>query len=309
MAIQHELSWSASRAGTFQSCPRKYYLDYYGSWLGWQQGGDPARRQAWVLKKMTRMPMLAGQIVHEAIEEWFIAKREGRAQPSRPELIDGAVQRLRDDYQVSKQGKWRRRPAKMCHLAEHHYQEERIEEASGAAGTYGTQYKERIVASLEAFLDMPELAPAREADPSTWLACEDMTTFDFQGTRVFAIPDFAYRAEDGSVHIWDWKTGTPRAADEFQLQVYAGYAREKWNADPEQVVGFDAYLPTREIVRVEPGAAGMDAALERIAESIKEMTAVHFNADREDGDPDKFPMIEQGSECSSCNYRELCDRA
>ena len=308
MAIQHELSWSASRAGTFVACPRKYYLDYYGSWLGWQQGGDPARRRAWLLKKMTRMPMLAGQIVHEAIEAWFIAKREGRPQPSRQEFIDTAVGALREHYQVSKQGKWRRRPAKMCHLAEHHYQEERIDEASGAAATYGARYKERIIASLESFLDMPELAPVREADPSTWLACEDMTTFDFEGTKVFAVPDFAYRAEDGSVHIWDWKTGSPREADEFQLQVYAGYARDKWGADPDKVIGFDAYLTTREVVRVEPGAAGLDAAFVRIAESLAEMKLLHFNADFDDGDPQAFPLIEPGFECSSCNYRELCDR-
>lgn len=309
MEILHELSWSASRANTFSACSRKYYLDYYGSWLGWKAGGDPARRQAWLLKKMTRMPMLAGQIVHEAIEDWLIAKREGRPQPSREDFIENAVGELRRGYTISKQGKWRQRPAKMTHLAEHHYQEACINESSGEAAFYGTRYKERIVSSLTSFLDMPELAPAREADPSTWLACEDMTTFDFQGTKVYAIPDFAYRTPDGFVHIWDWKTGSPRPADEFQLQVYAGYARDKWGADPEKVIGFDAYLGTREIVRVEPGAAGMDAAFVKIEESLAEMKAVHFNADRDAGDPEQFPRIEPGRECSSCNYRELCDRS
>ena len=307
--IAHELSWSASRASTLASCPRRYYWDYYGSWLGWDAGGDPKRRQAWLLKKMTRMPMLAGQIVHDAIQQWFERKRDAGAPPERETFVESAVSELRRHYKDSRDGKWRRRPAKITHLAEHHYEEPRIDEGTGEAARYGALYRDRIVESLSAFLEMPELADVRESDPATWLACEDMSTFDVEGVKVDAVPDVAFRDDAGVVHIWDWKTGSPRDADRFQLEVYAGYARDFWDADPERVVGYDAYLRDRTVTEVRPGAAGLDQAYRRILESLGEMRAAHFDAGETAGDPEAFPMVEDARPCSSCNYRELCDRA
>ncbi|MBL6721018.1 MAG: PD-(D/E)XK nuclease family protein [Planctomycetes bacterium] len=306
--IAHELSWSASRASTLASCPRRYYWDYYGSWLGWDASGDPERRQAWLLKKMTRMPMLAGQIVHDAIQRWFELRRSGGEPPEREAFIAAAVAELRRHYKDSRDGKWRQRPAKITHLAEHHYAEPRIDEGTGEAATYGATYRDRIVESLTAFLEMPELEEVRSSDPGSWLACEDMSTFDVEGVKVYAVPDFAWRDAEGVVHIWDWKTGSPRDADRFQLEVYAGYARDFWDADPERVVGYDAYLRDRRVVEVRPGSAGLEQAYRRILESLAEMRASHFDAGETAGDPEQFPRVEDARPCASCNYRELCGR-
>lgn len=308
-AIPHELSWSASRAQTLASCPRRYYWDYYGSWLGWEKGGDALRRDAWILKKMTRMPMLAGTLVHDSIQAWFESRRRSGRTPEAEPWKEDAVRRLREGYLESRTGAWRARPAKRVHLAEHEYEEDRISEETGAAAEYGGRYRDRITTCLTAFLEMQELEPARSADPESWLACEDMTTFELEGTKVYAIPDFAYRDEAGAVHIWDWKTGTPRDADRFQLEVYAAYARDFWGADPDQVIGYDAYLLDRKVVEVRPGHAGLERAEARILESLAEMRAQHFDAGESAGDPEAFPMVEAGRECEMCNYRALCGRA
>ena len=71
MALVHELSWSASRARMFQKCRRRYYLQYYLAWKGWDRQASDERQRAYLLKKMTRMPMLAGDALHRALEEWF----------------------------------------------------------------------------------------------------------------------------------------------------------------------------------------------------------------------------------------------
>lgn len=316
MAIVHELSWSTSRARTFATCRRRYYHDYYLSWLGWGRGAEPERRRAYLLKKMTRMPMLAGDIVHRAIAEYYARRDQGLGWTAE-EAVAWSVQELRRGYKESRDGGWKARPAKSVRLAEHHYGEDRIDESTGAAGEYGKRYVDRITACLRTFFDDPELAAARDSEPGDWLACEDMSTFELFDTKIFAVPDFAYweadrsAGEKGSCRIVDWKTGRPRDADRFQLEVYAFYAREKWGIDPHNTTAADVYLLDGEVAEVHVDDETLDRTLDRMEQSIGEMRAVHFDADRGTGDPDDFPMIDEhdgARECASCNYRELCGR-
>ncbi len=313
MAIVHELSWSTSRARTFATCRRRYYNDYYLSWLGWGRNADPERRQAYLLKKMTRLPMFAGDIVHRAIVEYFARRDQGLGWTAE-EATAWGVAELRRGYKESRDGGWKARPAKSVRLAEHHYEEERIDEASGAAGDYGKRYVERISACLQAFFELPAITAARDAEPGDWLACEEMSTFELFDTKIFAIPDFAFLDPSGEpepvVRIVDWKTGRPSDADRFQLEVYAFYARERWGVDPSRTKPVDVYLESGELAEVEVNEASLEETLARIEMSLSEMKAVHFDADRSKGDPEDFPMVPEGDarECGTCNYRELCGR-
>ena len=319
MAIVHELSWSTSRARTFDSCRRKYYYDYYLSWLGWGRNADPERRRAYLLKKMTRLPMFAGDIVHRAIAEYYSRKDQG-VNWTVDEAKAWAVTELRRGYKESRDGGWKAKPAKSIRLAEHHYGERRIDEPSGEAGRYGKRYVDRITACLDTFFGAAELEECRTVEPRDWLACEEMSTFELFGTKIFAIPDFAFidRARSGegegatAVRIVDWKTGAPREADRFQLEVYAFYARGKWSVDPLLTTATDVYLGDGSLVDVEVTEQGLEGTLGRIETSLVEMKKVHFDADRSKGDAEAFPMVAESDApqaCSSCGYRELCDRA
>ncbi|MFT7677760.1 MAG: hypothetical protein ACI8QC_001745 [Planctomycetota bacterium] len=311
MAIVHELSWSSSRDGNFQECRRRYYVDYYLSWLGWGKGAPKARQNAYLLKKMTRMPMLAGDLVHQAIQRYIEAKREGQ-------LIDlatsqaWAVGELRAAYKTSRDGGWRMRPSKLTHFAEHHYEEACIDEKTAAAGEYGGRYKQRIEQCLANFYESPKLAAVRNAQPASFLACEDLSTFPLFETKVYAVPDFAFRADDGSVQVYDWKTGRENERDRFQLAVYTEYAVAQWGARPEDVHCMDVYLGDGKIVEQTFDAQQRADLRERIETSISGMRAVHFDADRGVGDPEAFPKVDADSAgaraCGTCNYRELCDR-
>ncbi|MGM0576723.1 MAG: RecB family exonuclease [Myxococcota bacterium] len=314
MAIRHELSWSASRAKTFDACRRQYYYTYYLSWGGWKRSAPEVRQRAWVLKKMTRMPMLSGSIVHEALEGWLRGRMEGRTAEA-GDVVTWAERELRTRYRVSRDGEWRRRPARLTHLAEHHYGEPRIDEASGAAADYGKTHLERIRRCLEGFFEARDerLAAVHDAHPSEYVAVEDMSTFDVAGTRVFAVPDFAVRDADGLVHIYDWKTGRPREADAFQLAGYALYATRHWGVDAEQVRCHAAYLGDGDVRSDAFTASDLHEAEQAIVASIGEMAPLHFDADRHAGDRADFPMIPEDSParraCGRCNFRELCDRA
>lgn len=312
MVLAHELSWSTSRARTFDACPRRYYFDYYLSWLGWERDAPPERRKAYLLKKMTRLPILAGDLVHQAIAEYFRCRDQGH-EYTLEEARTFAVQGLRQKYKESRDGAWKAKPAKLCRLAEHHYAEPIIDEATGAAGDYGKRFVARMEQCLTTFFTSPALADVRASQPGTWLACEELSTFELFESKVYAVPDFAYRAPDGRVHILDWKTGRPRPEDRFQLDVYALYAREKWGAAPEEIVAEDVYLELGERHEATFTAASLAATMERIQATLAPMRSSHFDAARGVGDAGRFPALEAGTpaaaECRGCNYRELCGRA
>ncbi len=320
MAFEHELSWSVSRSGTFASCKRRYYNDYYFSWDGWSRDSPKERTVAWRLKKMTRMPMLTGDVLHQAIAEYFDRRSEGRDM-TEDELVGFAVKLLRKGYRESRDGEglWRSRPGQSVHLAEHHYAEPNVDESTSAAGDYGKRYVERLQAGGKYFMTSPDLAALRELAPEELVCVEgrapgarhvkDLPTIDLFGTKVFAIPDFAFKKGD-EYYVYDWKSGSPREQDEFQLAVYTLYAMETWGVRPEQVTCVDAYLTTGELKSMRHTEEELQPILARIEASLSEMRAVHFDAGQSAGDPAAFPMVDEGSrECGQCNYRELCGRA
>ncbi len=311
MAVRHELSWSTTRAASWQACPRRYYYDYYLSWGGWDERAKEARRRAWLLKKMTRLPMLAGDALHRALARWFEGKQQGHL-AGEQEIIDHALALLRTGYKDSRDGKWKLRPAKLTRLAEHHYRESVIDETTTAAADYGKRFVERIRSAVTAFFSDPRLAGVRTAEPRDWLACEEMGTFDLEGTKVYAVPDFAHQAADRSVHIWDWKTGRPRPEDRLQLAVYTLYAEAVWGVDPDSVTCVDAYLGEGELAFEHFPRSELETIRGTIVDSLAAMRTLHFDASLEEGDPERFPMLTPGEsatrECGSCNYRELCGR-
>ncbi len=313
--IVHEFSWSVSRAGNFAACRRRYYFDYYLSWRGWERQAPEQRKRAYLLKKMTRMPMWAGDCLHQALEHWF-KERQGGRDLSAQEVCRFAVNKFREGYVQSRDGEWRKRPAKLTHLAEHHYKEERIDEESGRAGEYGKRYVERIESAVKAFFGMPELERVRRVAKGDALAFEEMGTIELCGEKVYAIPDFALREpnEGGDlVWIYDWKTGQPRPQDEFQLMLYVHYGKETWGADPMRVRTVDAYLPQQQVIERSFSPDELAQCMARVEGSMVEMRAIHFNADDGTGDAEAFPKIPLDSPearaCSMCNYRELCERS
>ena len=99
--------------------------------MGWDRNASDDRKRAYMLKKMTSMPMLAGDALHRALEEWFQARESGR-EFTPEEVEQSALAILRRGYKDSRDGNWRRK-SKLVHLTEHHYEDSRVDEASGRA--------------------------------------------------------------------------------------------------------------------------------------------------------------------------------
>ena len=93
--ISNELTWSASRASMFQSCPRKYYYNYYGSWGGWDKKADEKTKLLYVLKNVKPMILWAGSIVHDTIKESLLAFMATGRRPDAATLQQNATLKMR----------------------------------------------------------------------------------------------------------------------------------------------------------------------------------------------------------------------
>ena len=298
--LKCELSWSASRAREFERCRREYWYSRYASWGWWQEKPRGPRYEVMVHKNLTSLPAFAGDCVHRAIARWFELRRSG-TQMSAEELFEEARELFRDGWRQSAGDGWQARPNKSVHLEEHHYGQPPGKEAT-------ERVRDLLERCARSFSELAELAGVRASHPDSWRAVESLDTYRFLGTKVYAVPDFAYE-DSGNLHIWDWKTGRPREEDAFQLQTYALYACEKWSADPESIVLHAAYLGEGSVKTAPVDIEALSQAQDRMSASVREMMDVHY-------DPDEDPVVMEHwaptgapDGCPRCRFRAVCDAA
>lgn len=298
--LKCELSWSASRAREFERCKREYWYARYCSWGWWTEDPPAERYAAMVHKNLTSLAALAGSCVHEAVATWFRRRAEGYRMDAQ-EIFEEARERFRQGWRQSQGGDWKARPNKRVHLEEHHYGLPLGEAETGAA-------RATLEASARNFVGLPQLAPVRDGDPESWLAVEAMDTYVFLGTKVYAVPDFAFQ-EDGRIHIYDWKTGRPREEDRFQLLTYALYACEKWSADPEAIHLHAAYLREGRVQSFPVEIDELSAAQDRMSESVRAMMEVHYDPDEDAFVESHWPADGAPAACPRCRFRGICPEA
>lgn len=298
--FQCELSWSASQAKEFERCRRENWYGRYASWGWWTEKPRGEKYDIMVHKCLTSLPAYAGDCMHRAIERWFQLKQGGTTMTAK-ELYEEAVDLFREGWRESSSGNWKARPNKSTHLLEHHYEVPIPKERTEAA-------RALLERSANYFMNAPELAPVREAHPDHWRSLETMDTYQFLGTKIYAVPDFAY-AEGDRVHIWDWKTGKPREADIFQLHTYALYACEKWSVDPENIVLYAAYLGEEKIQPIPVDLNQLSQAQDEMSSSLREMMDVHYDPDVDDLVMENWPASPEARKCGWCRFRALCPDA
>jgi CRISPR/Cas system-associated exonuclease Cas4 (RecB family) len=294
---KNELSWSASRANEFNRCRREYHYGRYQSWGWWTERPRGLKHRTMTLKNLTSVPALAGTCVHDGIELWFRLKRAGEILTT-AELTEKTKEMFRQGWMESSSGEWQKAPNKAVHLVEHHRNATPSAEENQAT-------KELIERSIAYFMESEECRPTREADPTTWKSLETMDTYLFQGTKIYAIPDFAYEV-DGVTHIWDWKTGKERESDMFQLHSYALYAAAKWGIDPTTAVLHAAYLNLEKVVTKEAGSGTLNSVEATMKDSIAEMRELHYDPDVEGTDPLNWPKTPDTYKCKWCRFKDIC---
>jgi hypothetical protein len=297
--VGNEFSWSVSRHDTFQTCRRRYFFSYYAA-----QDDLEIHR----LKKLSALPMWAGSVVHETIEELLKTRDTMPSEAEQQAIVHAAVHgRLLSDWRQSEAGPAMEPGAEgergtlHFRLFEHEYATPvDAEDKKIVVGT--------VMRSLRNFFKSPVLAEALAVGRSQWLTVEDLVSFDVAGVPVFLRMDMAFRDAQGRVVIVDWKTGRGEGRfSEVQLAGYALYAaRQGWVKNAEEIQTELAYLAIPRYVRRSVDARKLDHARAFIEKSASRMKALLADPVLNLGRLEDFAMIDRPSVCRRCNFRRLC---
>ncbi len=283
----HDFSWSVSRHDTFATCRRKYFYSYYAA----QE--DPEIQR---LKKLSALPLWAGSVVHETIEELLKTREEVPSPDEQAAIVRAAVHdRMLGNWKESEAGSLRFR------LFEHEYQVSvDPEDKKIVVGI--------VMRSLRNFFKSETLREAYAAGRARWLTVEDLVTFEVGGVSVYVRMDLAYRDPQGRVVIVDWKTGRGEGRfSEVQLAGYALYAAERgWVQEPEEIRTELAYLAIPRYVRRSVDRKTLDRARSFIEKSAGNMKSLLLDPVANLARLEDFPMIDRPRLCRRCNYRRLC---
>jgi hypothetical protein len=283
----------------FEDCRRKYFYHYYGAWGGWEASAAPDTRRLYVLKQLTSRQGWAGRVVHEAIEMALRVLHAGRDLPE-SWLLDETLRRMRQEWRFSRDGRYRDTPKGPLALFEHEY-------AVPVADRTWQVLRDHVFRCLRNFQRLPLVAEIRQTPRERWILIEDVRAFAFEGTPVYAAPDFGYWTTGDRLALVDWKTGSPDPEDTaVQLGCYALYAKDILDVEPAQVDLLEVNL--REgAVAVHPWDAGrVEAIRERLRLSIRAMKAWLRDPAANLAVMDDFERTEDVRICRWCNFRAVC---
>lgn len=294
--LKNEFSWSKSRHGKLEECARAYYYHYYGSWGGWERGAAALTKELYTLKKLTTRKAWAGSVVHDAIAEVLAEIQAGRT-PEPARTRNAVLERMRREFRESRAQDYRRRKA--FGLQEHEYAEDVAPEEWKANA-------DAVDACLAAFFSSRFPKVAAELSEAQWLPIDELGSFPFEGTKIYAAPDFAYRTAEGGAVVVDWKTGLARQSDHEQLLGYALFAEAVWGVPAARVTGLVVYLPAMDEQQVKIDPAELQSFQGRMRASIEGMRGRLEDPAQNRAAIEQFPQTQSEEACARCVFRRPC---
>jgi CRISPR/Cas system-associated exonuclease Cas4 (RecB family) len=297
--LKNEFSWSKTRDETFQTCPRRYYFQYYGSWGGWDATAPERTRHLYVLKQLVTRHIWVGSVVHDCIERSLKNLSRGIDVLSPEKIIQTTIAGMRDDFRSSRNKNYWKRP-KTCAFFEHEYDlpvsaEEWKQAAANVRECLHNFYTSELFATLRSL-------PRRD-----WLEIEELDKFPLDETQVWAKIDCSYRDGDGA-RIIDWKTGrSMREENTLQLVCYALYGHQKWGVPLESIATTECYLLPMRTNDYRVSQGDVEDARAYIRGSVADMHSLL--ADVTNNEPlaeAAFEKTDSEGTCRRCNFLRLC---
>lgn len=304
--LTNDFSWSKSRHEKFSECLRAYYLHYYRSWGGWDQKAPPDVRELYLLKKLNNRYTWAGGVVHDVIKQALQALRFGRP-VDKDKAIAKAHRLMQDDYRHSAARAYRtqKHRKEFSGLVEHEYD-------VPVAPEEWKQNWETVKTALDWFFASHWMQTAASLRREQWLEVDEgfeYSSFEVDGVKVFAIPDFAYVDGQGRPVVVDWKTGRARDGYDDQVLGYSLYLSVRYGFPVDRVRAALVYLNDGIEQEVAVDAEAIEAFKGRMRDSVERMRSLLADRGQNVPHPEAyFPMTEQAATCARCVFRRVCGR-
>ncbi|UCD16031.1 MAG: PD-(D/E)XK nuclease family protein [Candidatus Omnitrophota bacterium] len=294
--LKNQLTWSFSRAKLFADCRRAYFYHYYASWGGWDIRTDEFSRRAYILKNIQGIDAWVGDIVHGIIK-WILENRIAKREVSFKEASAMAKRKLLETWEQSRSKAWMKNVKANLNLFEHYYKRELSREELAVK-------LQKVISSLRGVYQCGVLDLVSSLPKESILAIDKIDSFEFEGIKMFAIPDFAIYNKE--YVLYDWKTGQPQEQDILQLSCYVLYAVNKWKTLPHQIKIVPVYLAqgTGSPEPVQPQS--LDRVKEYIRDSVSQMKSALLDVGENKIDVGQCPRTEHQWRCKNCKFQEIC---
>lgn len=267
--------WSFSKHRLWNECRRQYWYRYIGTAMRTSDDVDVARLKA--MRGLTPRAALEGMLVHDAIEKQMDQFANGTSVSE-----DMAAKHL-----VSEMTKFTGAPGQK--IIEFHNGVEQPDDyfervQDGGIGKLGTFF-----AKIWPRIEGSEHLRHEKFD--------EVTVGDVVATVKV---DLACRTADGTIVVYDWKTGreNPAYESELQLGAYVLWASRYYGTAPVKVRSELAYLATGNVRRHEFSDKQLDRVGRLIVSDFKRM-----NRSYEMG---AFPPDPGLWKCQGCRFATVC---
>jgi len=294
-----EWSWSLSRHRIFKKCLRKYYYQYYKSHNGWEWDAPEQNKKVYRLKKLQTIDSILGNsihhLMHRMVHDGFPLKRDVLNKKIKKALNDA----VRESQNIPA---WEVNPSKHTMLQEVYYND-KLSERKIAKIKYKKKQILNYLLNTELVANIKNSYFIKSFDTSTF------ENFDFNGTKVYAIPDLIHKKTNDSIpKIIDWKTGKIKNSNVDQLKLYAYYYFNEYDYQGIIDTSFIyLYEQNREDYQFDEAIkdeveAKMKSSIKKMQKYLKE---AKWNMPKEKA---VFEKRKYDKLCSFCKFRELCDR-
>ncbi len=294
--LKSELTWSFSRDRLFKECQRAYYYHYYASWGGWESNADEFSKKAYILKNIRGIDAWVGDIAHQMIK-WLIDNKLGGKTIAHEEAIKRAKEVLMRTWEQSRSKMWRGNVKYNLNLFEHYYNADPTREE--------LSFKlAKVTKAIKTIYACGLLDYIGQTSNDNVLRVDELDSFLFEGTKVFAIPDFALK--NNKYILYDWKTGNTNEKDRLQLSFYLLYAMKKWKLKEEDVQIVPVYL-SQELVSFTPiEPYPVSETKDYIRNSLKAMKKVLTDPKENKADAALCQKTQEQWRCKRCKFKEIC---
>jgi len=306
--LANTFSWSFSAAEDFEQCRRRRYWSKYGMWGGWAKNATDEQKTAYRLNKMDNRWGLMGQAAENAVMWLLRQDQQGKPVDAKAAWDDVAQPFLKQKWSESNDGNWRSAPKQFCCLREHYYGT--LEDENAAKRQIADQVKHCINNFIDKVLPrISEVNRDQEFRIATAEMGGDVEHFIYEGVKIYAIPDYAYRIDD-EVHIHDWKAGKIKAEQHrLQLSLYALWAMVKYAVSLDKIFLYVEYLNEGQVLPFQISAEELEDTKTLMSDSIGAMTEYLVDCDRAKNEPlpkEEWELTLDPGNCSQCNFYELC---
>ena len=307
--LKNTFSWSFSAAEDFDVCRRKRFWAKYAMWGGWSLDAAPLQKDAYRLAKMENAWSVLGRAVEEAVM-WALRRRQANVAVTVDEAYEnGARPYLIRAWTESRKKLYLQNPKKHICLREHYYQDWPAGRENEVMELIKTKARSCIVNFMDSVLPRLErVNPAQEIRVAVIGSGGDPESFELNGMKIYAIPDYVYREGD-RLHIHDWKAGKAKSSHEDQLKLYGLWAQAKHGVPPDKVDIFIEYLADGSVRQLAITEADLESVKARIGSSVSEMADYLVDGDiaRNQALPQPdWDLTVDFDCCRLCNFLELC---